>query len=100
MLAWRLSNTLTTGFCLDTVREAIRQYGHPEIFNTGQCCQFTSLECESLLLDQGIQNSMDGRGCWWDDVVVERLWVGGGLSPRVGTRSPCTAGARMLRPIC
>ncbi len=42
VLAWRLSNTLTTDFCLDVVREAITQYGCPEIFNTDQGCQFTS----------------------------------------------------------
>jgi putative transposase len=74
VLAWRLSNTLTTDFCLDAVREAITQYGHPEIFNTDQGCQFTSLEFTGLLKDQGIQISMDGRGCWRDNVFVERLW--------------------------
>ncbi len=74
MLAWRLSNTLTTDFCLEAVREAITQYGHPKIFNTDQGCQFTSLEFTSLLKNQGIQISMDGRGCWRDNVFVERLW--------------------------
>jgi len=74
VLAWRLSNTLTTDFCLDAVREAITQYGHPEIVNTDQGCQFTSLEFTGLLNDQGIQISMDGRGCWRDNVFVERLW--------------------------
>ena len=74
VLAWRLSNTLTTDFCLEAVREAITQYGHPEIFNTDQGCQFTSLEFTNLLKDQGIQISMDGRGCWRDNVFVERLW--------------------------
>ena len=74
VLAWRLSNTLTTDFCLEAVREAITQYGCPEIFNTDQGCQFTSLEFTSLLKDQGIQISMDGKGCWRDNVFVERLW--------------------------
>jgi putative transposase len=74
VLAWRLSNTLTTDFCLDAVREAITQYGRPEIFNTDQGCQFTSLEFTRLLKDQGIQISMDGKGCWRDNVFVERLW--------------------------
>ena len=74
MLAWRLSNTLATDFCLDAVREAITQYGCPEIFNTDQGCQFTSLEVTGLLKDQGSQISMDGRGCWRDNVFVERLW--------------------------
>jgi putative transposase len=74
VLAWRLANTLTTDFCLDPVREAITQYDCPEIFNTDQGCQSTSLEFTGLLRDQGIQISMDGRGCWRDHVVVERLW--------------------------
>lgn len=74
VLAWRLSNTLTTDFCLDAVREAITQYGCPEIFNTDQGCQFTSLEFTGLLKDHDIQISMDGRGCWRDNVFVERLW--------------------------
>ena len=74
VLAWRLSNTLTTDFCLEALREAITQYGCPEIFNTDQGCQFTSLEFTSLLKDQGIQISMDGKGCWRDNVFVERLW--------------------------
>ena len=74
VLAWRLSNTLTTDFCLEAVQEAITQYGRPEIFNTDQGCQFTSLEFTGFLNAQGIQISMDGRGCWRDNVVVERLW--------------------------
>ena len=74
VLAWRRSNTLTTDFCLDAVREAITQYGPPEIFNTDQGCQFTSLEFTGLLKDQSIQISMDGKGCWRDNVFVERLW--------------------------
>ena len=72
VLAWRLSNTLTTDFCLDAVREAITQYGCPEIFNTDQGCQFTSQEFTGLLKDQGIQISMDGKGCWRDRKSVGR----------------------------
>ena len=74
VLAWRLSNTLTTDFCLEAVQEAITQYGKPEIFNTDQGCQFTSQEFTGLLNDHGIQISMDGRGGWRDNVFVERLW--------------------------
>ncbi len=73
MLAWRLSNTLTTDFCLGAVQEAITRYGTPDMFNTDQGCQFTSLEFTGLLKDQGIQISMDGTGCWRDNVSVERL---------------------------
>jgi putative transposase len=73
-LAWRLSNTLTTDFCIEAVQEALTTYGTPDIFNTDQGCQFTSLPFTGLLKDQGIQISMDGTGCWRDNVFVERLW--------------------------
>ena len=74
VLAWRLSNTLTTDFCLEAVQAAITRYGPPDIFNTDQGCQFTSQEFTGFLKDQGIQISMDGKGCWRDNVFVERLW--------------------------
>jgi putative transposase len=74
VLAWRLSNTLTTDFCLDAVQEAIIRYGTPTIFNTDQGCQFTSQEFTGLLTHHGLQISMDGKGCWRDNVFVERLW--------------------------
>ena len=74
VLSWRLSNTLTTDFCIEAVQEAIDRYGAPDIFNTDQGSQFTSLEFTQLLKDNGIAISMDGKGCWRDNVFVERLW--------------------------
>jgi putative transposase len=74
VLAWRLSNTLTTDFCLEAVEEALARYGPPGIFNTDQGCQFTSTEFTGLLKAHGIQISMDSKGCWRDNVFVERLW--------------------------
>jgi putative transposase len=74
VLAWRLSNTLTTDFCLEAVNEALLRHGRPEIFNTDQGCQFTSLAFTAVLKQNGIAISMDGRGCWRDNVFVERLW--------------------------
>ena len=74
VFAWRLSNTLTTDFCLDAVQEAVVRYGTLEIFNTDQGCQFTSQEFTGLLTHHGIQISMDGKGCWRNNVFVERLW--------------------------
>lgn len=74
MLSWRLSNTLTTDFCKEAVQEAIARHGKPEIFNSDQGCQFTSLDFTGLLKDNGIEISMDGKGCWRDNVFVERLW--------------------------
>jgi putative transposase len=74
VLAWRLSNTLTTDFCVDAVREALHRYGRPEIFNTDQGSQFTSGEFTGLLKAHEIRISMDGKGSWRDNVFVERLW--------------------------
>lgn len=74
VLSWRVSITMDVQFCLDTVQEAIDQYGTPDIFNTDQGSQFTSLAFTQLLKDNGIRISMDGKGCWRDNVFVERLW--------------------------
>ncbi len=74
VLTWRLSNSLSTDFCIDAVQEAFGLYGTPEIFNTDQGSQFTSVEFTDLLKEKGIAISMDGRGCWRDNVFVEWLW--------------------------
>lgn len=74
VLSWRLSNTLTADFCVEAVEEAIARFGKPEIFNTDQGCQFTGSEFVSLLQRHKIRISMDGKGCWRDNIFVERLW--------------------------
>ncbi len=74
VLAWRISNTLTADFCIEAIEEAIKRYGKPEIFNTDQGSQFTGSQFISLLTGHGIRISMDGKGCWRDNVFVERLW--------------------------
>jgi putative transposase len=74
VLSWRLSNTLTPDFCLEAVEDALGRYGTPEIFNTDQGSQFTSSDFVDLLRTHGIQQSMDGKGRWVDNVFVERLW--------------------------
>lgn len=74
VLSWKLSNTLTTDFCVEAVEEAITKYGTPEIFNTDQGSQFTSTAFTDLLKKHDIQISMDGKGRWVDNVFVERLW--------------------------
>jgi putative transposase len=74
VLSWRLSNSLTTDFCIDAVEAAIAEYGAPEIFNTDQGCQFTSFEFSAMLEANSIGISMDGRGAWRDNVIVERFW--------------------------
>jgi len=74
VLAWRLSISMDTAFCIEAVEEAIAKYGRPEIFNTDQGSQFTSSEFTALLHGHGIRISMDGKGCWRDNVFVERVW--------------------------
>ena len=74
VLAWRLSNTLDSGFCVDCLEQALRAYGVPEIFNTDQGCQFTSEAFTGVLKAHGITISMDGRGRALDNIFVERLW--------------------------
>ena len=74
VLAWRLSISMNTDFCIDAVEEALTKYGTPEIFNTDQGSQFTSAEFTGLLKQNNIAISMDGKGAWRDNVFVERLW--------------------------
>jgi len=74
VLAWRLSITMDTAFCIEAVEEALARYGKPEIFNTDQGSQFTSMVFTGLLHHNGIAISMDGKGAWRDNVFVERLW--------------------------
>ena len=74
VLAWRLSNTMDTEFCVAALEEAIARYGRPDIFNTDQGSQFTSFAFTNTLSDAGIRISMDGRGRWMDNVFIERLW--------------------------
>ena len=74
VLAWRISITLDTAFCLEAVEEALARYGKPEMFNTDQGSQFTSFAFTDLLKKHDITISMDGKGAWRDNVFVERLW--------------------------
>lgn len=74
VLAWRLSNTMEAGFCVDCLEDALRLYGRPEIFNSDQGAQFTSDAFTSVLIRNGITISMDGRGRALDNIFVERLW--------------------------
>jgi putative transposase len=74
VLSWRLSNTIDASFCVEALEEALAKYGKPEIFNTDQGSQFTGGDFTGVLLEAGIQISMDGRGRWMDNVFIERLW--------------------------
>lgn len=74
VLSWRLSITLETAFCIEAVEEALARYDKPDIFNTDQGSQFTSIDFIKMLKDAEIAISMDGKGAWRDNVFVERLW--------------------------
>ena len=74
VLAFRVSNTLATDFCIEALDEALRRYGAPEIFNTDQGSQFTDGDFTAVLDTTGVRISMDGKGRWIDNVFVERLW--------------------------
>ena len=74
VLAWRLSNTIDSGFCVAALEEALLQHGKPKIFNTDQGSQFTSAAFTGKLEAAGVAISMDGRGRFMDNIFIERLW--------------------------
>jgi putative transposase len=74
ILSWRLSNSLDADFCVAALQEALARFPKPEIFNTDQGSQFTSVDFTEVLKKAGIEISMDGRGRWRDNIMVERLW--------------------------
>src|SRR5690606_8994787 len=74
VLAWRLSITMEAAFCIEVLEEALARHGTPEIFNSDQGSQFTSSAFTDVLRKNDIAISMDGKGSWRDNVVVERLW--------------------------
>lgn len=73
VLAWEVSVTLDSSFCVAALERAL-SVAQPEIFNSDQGAQFTSLVFTERLLARGISISMDGRGRALDNIFVERLW--------------------------
>jgi putative transposase len=74
VLAWRLSNTIDSGFCVEALEEALARHGKPRIFNTDQGAQFTSAAFTGKLEAASVAISMDGRGRFMDNILIERLW--------------------------
>ena len=74
VLAWRVSNTMEVESCLEVLEEAMARFGRPEIFNPDQGSQFTSPRFTGMLQRAGVRISMEGRGRWLDNVLIERLW--------------------------
>jgi putative transposase len=74
VLAWKLSNSMDAAFCVEALKEAFAKHGKPEVFNTDQGSQFTSGAWIDVLTDAKIKISMDGKGAWRDNRMIERLW--------------------------
>ena len=72
VVGWRLSDTLDTAPVIEAVKDAVAEYGAPGIINSDQGSQFTSNEYKNLLKTLNIRQSMDGRGRWADNVIIER----------------------------
>ena len=102
VVAWRLSNTLDAGFCAEVLTEALAR-GKPEVFNTDQGSQFTSLEFTQVLQDCGVKISMDGKGRYQDNIfrgaVVAYGEVRGGLPEGLLQRHRGTEGTGSLLPV-
>jgi putative transposase len=74
VLSWRISIAMEADFCVEALREALDRHGPPEIFNTDQGAQFTSIDFVGELEGRGVRVSMDGRGRYLDNIFIERLW--------------------------
>ena len=73
VLAWRLSKTMDSAFCVEALQEALENHGEPRIFNTDQGAQLASAAFTGKLEAAGIDR-MDGRGRFMDNIFIERLW--------------------------
>jgi putative transposase len=74
VVGWSVSNSLSVEFCVELLKDTIEIHGKPEIFNTDQGVQFTCKEFTSVLLENDIRISMDGKGRAIDNIFIERLW--------------------------
>lgn len=73
VVAWNISPTLKSDFCITALNTALQE-GHPEIFNSDQGTQFTDNDFTKILITQNVRISMDGRGRCMDNIFTERLW--------------------------
>lgn len=74
VLSWEISENLESDFCINALSKALKNYAAPEIINSDQGVQFTSIAYTELVKSHGISISMCGRGRCWDNIFVERLW--------------------------
>ena len=73
-MGYSLSNTLERTFVLETIKKAIKEHGTPEIMNCDQGSQFTCEDYISLLKENNIKISMDGKGRALDNQRIERFF--------------------------
>ena len=74
VLSWEVSNSMESSFCTKALKRAITRHGKPDIFNSDQGSQYTSVDFREELESNGIKISMDGRGRCMDNIFIERLW--------------------------
>jgi len=85
-LSFRVSNALSSEFCVEALEEALARYGAPEIFNTDQGSQFTDEDFTAPLLEKGVRVSMDGKGRWIDKAYVSHCTSFAGSETTLGSR--------------
>jgi putative transposase len=73
VIDFEVSITLEAEVYVEALKRALKK-GKPDIFNSDQGSQFTSLEWLKVLQKNNIQISMDGQGRCFDNIFVERLW--------------------------
>ena len=73
VLSWQLSNKMDTHFCIEWLEEALDLNGRPDIFNTDQGSQFTSFDFISVLKENKIRISIDGKDRFLSNYLVE-VW--------------------------
>lgn len=74
VLGWSMGRNMDVGLCLKAYEMALSSGYRPKVFNTDQGSQYTSSDWQSAIRAEGIQISMDGKGCWADNIIMERFW--------------------------
>ena len=74
VMGWSVSTSLNTKHCLEAYEMACKTYGNPDILNSDQGCQFTSDMWVNRIVQSGVKISMDGKGRWADNIIIERFW--------------------------
>jgi Transposase and inactivated derivatives len=74
IVGWRLHDTLEAVECVKCVETAFEQYGTPAIQNSDQGATYSANEYIELLANNGVAQSMDGKGRWVDNVFCERAF--------------------------